>query len=87
MKPYHLVISTPDGSLFDGEAGLLALRGADGDLAVLAGHIPMMTAIRPGSCKVVLPDETERTGTVDGGLLTVSEDCVTVISGSFTWDK
>ena len=32
-----------------------------------------------------LPDETEKIGAVDGGLLTVSEKGVTLLSGSFQW--
>lgn len=85
MKPFPLIIASPDGNLFDGEAVMLSLRGAEGDLAILAGHIPFMTSVKPGSCKVTLPDESERTGELDGGILTVTENAVTLLAGSFHW--
>ena len=85
MKPFPLIIASPDGNLFDGEAVMLSLRGAEGDLAILAGHIPVMTSVIPGSCKVILPDESERIGELDGGILTVTENAVTLLAGSFHW--
>lgn len=86
MKSFRLIISSPDGNLFDGEAQMLSLRGAEGDLAVLAGHIPFITSVKPGKCKVVLPDGEERLGSAESGLLTVSDDAVTLLSGSFCWE-
>lgn len=79
MKTYHLVISTPDGNAFDGEAEMLTLRGSEGDLAVLAGHAPFITAVVPCKCTVVLPDDTERTADIGGGLLTVDTAKTTLL--------
>lgn len=87
MNTFSLVVSTPYGNKFEGEAKGLYLRGADGDLAVLAGHIPFITSVVPGKCKIEISDEEERTGTTDGGILTVAESKVTLLSGSFQWDK
>ncbi len=87
MNTYKLTVSSPDGTRFQDEIMELSLRGANGDLAVLAGHIPFMTSVQPGKCKVVLTDGTERFGVVDGGLLTVSKDGATLLSGSFRWDE
>lgn len=86
MKTFRLIISSPNGSIFDGEAFMLTLRGAVGDLAILAGHIPFTTTVKGGRVKIELPDETEKFGETDGGLLTVSPDgIVTLLSGSFKW--
>lgn len=85
MNTFPLIISSPTGNLFEGEAEMLTLRGIDGDLAVMAGHIPFITSVRPCDCKVVLEDGTEKIGHTDGGLLTVSRDNVTLLSGSFQW--
>ncbi len=87
MNTYKLTVSSPDGTIFQDEVIELSLRGANGDLAVLAGHIPFMTSVKPGKCKVVLKDETERQASVDGGLLTVSTDGATLLSGSFRWEN
>ena len=87
MNTFPLTVASPDGNLFHGEAVQLMLRGSEGDLAVLAGHIPFITAVKPGACRILLPDGTERTGKTDGGLLTVAADRVTLLSESFHWDE
>ena len=85
MKTFPLTIASPDGNLFDQPVVRLILRGTEGDLAVMAGHIPFITAVRPGDCRVELEDGSEKLGRLDGGLLTVAEDSVTLLSGSFVW--
>ena len=87
MSTYKLTIATPDGNRFQGEAEALFLRGAEGDLAVLARHTPFITSVMPGKCRVELPDGEEKSATLDGGLLTVGPDAVTLLSGSFQWDE
>ena len=87
MNTFSLVISTPDGHAFSGEAVMLTVRGTEGELAILAGHIPFVTTVVPCDCKIELPDDTDRVGHVDGGLLTVSANKVTLLSGSFRWNE
>ncbi|MBQ9783484.1 MAG: hypothetical protein IJW44_03085 [Clostridia bacterium] len=84
MNAFHLIVSSPDGNIFEGEAVMLTLRGIAGELAVMAGHIPFVTTVVPCDCKIELADEI-RLGHTDGGLLTVSSDAVTLLSGSFRW--
>lgn len=85
MNTFQLNISSPDGKLFSGEAAELILRGAEGDLAVLAGHVPFITTVKPGEVRVVLPDGTTRVGHARSGLLTVTREGVTLL-GDFSWD-
>ena len=85
MKTFPLRISAPHGDLFCGDAVKISLRGAEGDLAVLAGHILFITSVKPCNCTVELEDGTEKIGHTDGGILTVSSESVTMLSGSFEW--
>ena len=85
MTRFHLLISSPDGHLFDGEAEMISLRGTGGELAVMANHVPFITTVVPCDCHIYLPDDGERYGHTDGGLLTVSAEAVTLLSGSFAW--
>ena len=87
MNTFTLTIATPDGNRFAGEAAALFVRGAEGDLAVLAGHTPFITSVQAGVCRVALPDESERAARLDGGLLTVAENKVTLLSGTFRWEE
>ena len=85
MNTFRLIVASPDGNVFDGEAACVSMRGAEGDFAVMAGHIPFITSVKPGECKVELPDGEEKIGTLDSGLLTVANEAVTLLSGSFKW--
>jgi len=87
MKTYPLTVSSPDGNLFKGPVEQLILRGSEGDLAVMAGHISFMTAVQPGVCRIVLEDGTEKKARTDGGLLSVAGDAVTLLSESFRWEE
>ncbi len=87
MKTYHLTVSTPDGNVFDGDAVMLTVRGSEGDLAILADHIPFITAVKPCECTVVLPDDNERTAQIGGGILTVTSEKTTLLSSDFKWNE
>jgi F-type H+-transporting ATPase subunit epsilon len=43
---------TPDGSAFDGEAEMLIVPGADGEIGVLARHAPLVAMLKAGSTRV-----------------------------------
>ena len=80
---FRLVISSPNGNTFDGEAYMLRVRGIEGELAILARHIPFVTVVKECEVKIELPDGSERFGHTEGGVLTVSNECTTLLSGSF----
>lgn len=86
MKNFHLQIVTPDGLVYDGEAGQLSVRSIDGDIAILAGHIPYVTALKDGECRVYIDDEIRRADCT-GGLLTVTKDDVRLVSSDFEWKQ
>ena len=87
MNTFSLTVSSPDGDIFKERVVSLSLQGANGDLAVLAGHIPFVTTLRPGNCKIELEDGSVKTGRVESGLLSVSPDGVTVLSSDLTLDE
>ena len=86
MNTFKLIISSPDGNIFEGDVVSLSIRGTEGELAVMAGHIPFVTSVVECDCKIELPDGTERTGHTQGGVLTVSKDSVILLSGSFNFN-
>ncbi len=85
MNTFPLIISSPDGDLFRGDAQMLILRGTEGDLAIMAGHIPFVTAVRKGRCAVACADGTRREGEIEAGILTVDSDRVTVLTSAVAW--
>lgn len=85
MKAFLLKVSSPEGDLFCGNVVQLSVRGTEGDLAVMAGHIPFVSCIKPCDCKIEFEDGNERIGRVGGGVLTVSNENVILLSGDFSW--
>ena len=86
MKNFHLQIVTPDGLVYDGDAGQVSVRSIDGDIAILAGHIPYVTALKDGDCRVYIDDEIKHAH-CSGGLLTVTKDDVRLVSSDFEWNE
>lgn len=87
MKTFPLIISSPDGDLFQGDAEILILRGTEGDLAILAGHIPFVTAVVKSHCVVGTAEGERKEGEIEEGLLTVDEEKVTVLTSGLNWKE
>ncbi len=87
MKTFTLTISSPDGDIFSGEIVSLSLRGTEGDLAIMAGHIPFITSVVPCECKIELESDDDLVGTLDGGILTVGENKTVLLAGSFQFKE
>ena len=85
MNTFKLQIAAPDGMRYDGDAVQISVRGIEGDLAVMAGHIPFVTALKSGECRVYTDDKTVRRASCSGGMLMVSRDCVRLLSSDFAW--
>ena len=85
MKTFLLRISSPEGDIFCGNVTKLILRGSEGDLAVLAGHVPFVTAVMPCVCRIELEDGTEKRAKTETGLLNVASEKVSLLSGTFEW--
>ena len=85
MKNYHLIISTPDGNVFDGNALMLTVRGSEGDLAILADHVPFITAVKECEGSIIFEDNTEKQIKIGGGILTVNKNVTTLLTSDFTY--
>lgn len=85
MSSFHLQIVTPDGAFFDGPAQQVRVRTIDGDVAILAGHIPYVTALGIGEAAVMAEDGTVRKAAANGGMLSVTPEEVRVVATTFEW--
>ena len=81
MTTYHLTVLSPVGEVFSGEVISVLLRGAEGDLAVFAGHIPFVTTVKPGRCVITLADQSEAEGELTTGILEVTKEGVRLLVG------
>ena len=85
MKTFTLSVTSPEGNLFLGEVMQISVRGVEGDLAIMAGHIPFVTALAEGECRIYLENGEMRRARVSGGLLSVSREETAVLSSSFVF--
>jgi F-type H+-transporting ATPase subunit epsilon len=58
-KLFDVSLVTPDGPTFEGEAEMLIVPGAAGEIGVLARHAPLIATLKAGSTRVYLDRESE----------------------------
>ena len=51
-KTFELSLVTPEGAAYEGEAEMVVVPGAAGDVGVLARHAPLVATLRAGSVRV-----------------------------------
>ena len=51
---FDVSLVTPDGPVFEGEARMLIVPGAAGEIGVLARHAPLVATLKSGSTRVHL---------------------------------
>jgi F-type H+-transporting ATPase subunit epsilon len=51
-KQFDVSIVTPDGAAFEGQAEMLIVPGAAGEIGVLARHAPLVATLKAGSTRV-----------------------------------
>jgi len=83
MSSYLLTVATPDGNCFKGDVVFLSLRGTEGDLAIMAGHAPFVTAVLPCTLHLETEAGEDLYGKTEGGLLAVSPEGVSLLLGSY----
>jgi F-type H+-transporting ATPase subunit epsilon len=57
---FNFELVTPERLVFAGEATQVVVPGAEGDFAVLVGHAPFISTLRPGILEVTLPQGSQR---------------------------
>jgi F-type H+-transporting ATPase subunit epsilon len=79
MATFHFDLVSPEKLAFSGEVDQVDIPGAEGDFGVLAGHAPVVAALRPGILTVTTGATREKI-IVLGGLAEVSEKGLTVLA-------
>src|SRR5260370_3464233 len=87
MTSFHFDLVSAEKLLFAGDVGQVDLPGSEGDLGVLAGHAPLVTALRPGIL-VVFREGGDLRVVVNGGFAEVGPSGLTVLAdmGGSVWE-
>ena len=79
MATFHFDLVSPEKLAFSGAVDQVDVPGVEGDFGVLAGHAPVVAAIRPGILTVITGG-TKRKIIVLGGIAEVSDKGLTVLA-------
>ena len=73
-------VVSPERVLYEGQAEMVVCRPADGEIAFLPGHVPLLSSLGVAKVRALLPDQTEQVVAVHGGFVEMSHDRVIVLS-------
>src|SRR3954451_16096898 len=79
MPTFHFDLVSPEKLAFSGQVDQVDIPGMEGDFGVLAGHAPVVAAIRPGILTVITGGTREKI-IVLGGLAEISDNRLTVLA-------
>lgn len=79
MATFQFDLVSPEKLAFSGEVDQVDIPGVEGDFGVLAGHAPVVAAIRPGILTIIAGGERQRV-VVLGGVAEMSDKGLTVLA-------
>ncbi len=85
-KLFQLEIATPEKEFFTGPVESLVINTIDGEMGVLAGHVPMVVALASGAMQMKTKTGW-REAAVIGGFARISPDYVIVFADTAEWPE
>jgi len=73
-KSFSVSLVTPEGAAFEGEAKLLIVPGAAGEIGVLARHAPLIATLKAGSVRVHVSETDVQEFATGPGFFKVEQD-------------
>jgi F-type H+-transporting ATPase subunit epsilon len=80
MATFHFDLVSPEKLLFSGEVDQVDVPGTEGDFGVLAGHAPLVSALRPGIMTVTVNGQAQRMVVLGGFAEVSAEGRLTVLA-------
>lgn len=88
MNLFDLEIVTPEGVAYRDKVYQLLVRGVEGEVSILASHIPYVTETVKGRCRIYKENTKEYvSATNSGGMLYVKKDKVIIMTPEFSLNK
>ncbi|MCP5143621.1 MAG: F0F1 ATP synthase subunit epsilon [Gammaproteobacteria bacterium] len=76
----HVDIVSAEREIFSGLVEMMFAPAVMGEVGIAPGHTPLMTPLGPGEVRLQLSDGNEEAYYIDGGILEVQPNVVTVLS-------
>lgn len=85
-KTFQLRIISPTRIFFDEQVDMVEMKTTEGEIGVLAGHIPLTAIIEPGVVKIHQENGIRKAAMLDG-FVEIRKDCVTVLAEACEWPE
>jgi F-type H+-transporting ATPase subunit epsilon len=82
--PFAAELVAPDRIVWSGEAEMVSARTTDGEIGVLANHIPLLGVLADAPVKIQRSGGSDLVVNVTGGFLSVSKEKVSILAESVT---
>src|SRR5690606_41463262 len=80
MTTMHLDIASTEARIFSGRVTSLVVTGSLGDMGILPGHAPLLSALVPGPVRLVTQEGEEQIFYVSGGYIEVQPGVVNILA-------
>lgn len=79
-KTFQFELVSPDKIVVSTDVVMATIPGEEGEFGVLAGHAPLLSGVRAGVVRLVMPDGSERKIFVSGGFADVNGSICSVLA-------
>jgi F-type H+-transporting ATPase subunit epsilon len=76
----HCNIVSAEEEIFSGRVTMLVATGSLGELGIMPGHAPLLTALRPGPVRLLMDNGEEEVFFASGGFLEVQPGMTTILA-------
>jgi len=77
--PLTVDVVGPDQVLWSGTAERLIAPTVEGEIGLLAGHVPVLSVLRPGTVRVRAGADGDAEFAIEGGFVSCDHDVITVV--------
>jgi F-type H+-transporting ATPase subunit epsilon len=77
---FKLSVVAPDRTVTEGEVTSIVAPGVNGYVGILAGHVPMIMALRPGILEYLGVDNQRHFVSIGGGFMEVNQTAAVVLA-------
>ena len=83
-KLFHIQVVSPDRMFYEEDIEMLEVKTTEGEIGVLAGHIPLTSIIAPGVARFMVNGEIKEAALHDG-FIEILPDKVIILAESCEW--
>lgn len=82
MATFKCRVVSAKEEIYAGDIQMLVATGSEGELGILAGHVPLITLLKPGPMHLKTADGADEVIYIKGGYLEVQPKVVTVLASA-----